>query len=106
MAKAGFTTTWLGKAVHHFIGEMCKSMQSDTQEIEGFNNTIKHIKEIASNISYLLLNSRSINKKTLASNEKYTKRKDCVEQCDGHHKEAIDALTAAQVGSASRSLPA
>ena len=53
------------RGLHFFLVCVVRQLSSDTQEIEGINSIIKHIKDVAPSIGLFLLNARTINKKTL-----------------------------------------
>ena len=87
----------MGAQLCALIERLAQHFQDSTQEIEGYNNIIKHIKMIAPAISYLLLNSRSVNKKSycLASSRAGFGGLDCkalVQQYVQFHEGAIESM--------------
>ncbi len=86
-----------GAALYDLLVRTVQEFVDSTQEIEGYNNVIKKVKETANNISYALLNTRSINKKSYAlegGRVGGVKCHDVVTMCLAHHTAATESLTA------------
>jgi hypothetical protein len=82
----------LDGSVHHFVGMVSKCLYVDTQEIEGLNNTIKRVGQLAPNMSWELLAARVTIKKRVLDLQSMEERDAFVRHCVANHAAALALL--------------
>jgi hypothetical protein len=79
----------LDETVYHFVECMAAGWMADTQEIEGLNNSIKHMVQLAPAISWSLMSSRITCQKHLASLRTKAERDEFLQSCIYHHQRTL-----------------
>ena len=79
----------LDETAYHFVECMAAGWMADTQEIEGLNNSIKHMVHLAPAISWALMSSRITCQKHLASLHTKAARDEFVQNCIHNHQRML-----------------